>query len=238
MVAVNAKMDWQDMVDEGLKPTLEDFDRLNCLALRLECGDETTAVNFPRIGWAGDVPFYQPTVAAYMWFIQYAMRATSDNETQNTFWYFALAHARDPGFFDGLKTPDAIAEKVGEWAERLPVTREEVSRACGYATNGFDDAEGGENPDKKSVVHRKSIDVAAQYLSRLDKLLCEVCALSGIPFDEAIKQTPSAIDRMISAVHVEAGKEMKLNVAKLAADYKFALYEIRKRLEAERKANG
>ena len=58
MVSELARGDFEDLQAEGLKPTLEDFDRLNQLALRLTDGSETTAANFPRIGWAGDVPFF------------------------------------------------------------------------------------------------------------------------------------------------------------------------------------
>ena len=62
MVCELARGDWEDLRAQGLNPTLEDFDRLNQLALPLKDGAETTAANFPRVGWAGDVPFFEPTV--------------------------------------------------------------------------------------------------------------------------------------------------------------------------------
>ena len=75
MISQLAKGDYEDMIAAGLPATLEDFDRLNCIALRLTDGSETTAANFPRIGWAGDVPFFQPTCIAISWYLQFVERA-------------------------------------------------------------------------------------------------------------------------------------------------------------------
>ena len=49
MVAELAREDYQDLIAEGLKPTLDDFERLNQLAVRLEDGAETTPANHPRL---------------------------------------------------------------------------------------------------------------------------------------------------------------------------------------------
>lgn len=51
MVADLARDDWNDLRTEGLNPTLDDFDRLNQLAVRLEDGAETTLPTSPhRLG--------------------------------------------------------------------------------------------------------------------------------------------------------------------------------------------
>ena len=68
MVAELAREDFEDMRAEGLNPTLDDFDRLNQLALRLEDGAETTPANHPRIGWAGDVPFHERSISRFFFF--------------------------------------------------------------------------------------------------------------------------------------------------------------------------
>ena len=49
MISDLARGDYDDFVEKGLKPTLDDFDRLNSLALRMTDGAETTAANFPRV---------------------------------------------------------------------------------------------------------------------------------------------------------------------------------------------
>ena len=130
MVSELAKGDWENLRDEGFAPTLEDFDRLNLIALRLKDGAETTCANFPRVGWAGDVPFFEPTIQAFAWYHQYAVRAAANVETETSLWAFALAHAREPHFFDSLTTPEAIDKAASKWAASLPVTRDEVVRAC------------------------------------------------------------------------------------------------------------
>ena len=150
MISKLARDDFEDLRAQGLNPTLEDFDRLNQIALRLTDGKETTCANFPRVGWAGDVPFYQPTLAAFAWYHGYAARLASDEETANTLWWFALAHARMRRFFDALHTRDEIDTAVRAWVELLPVTREEVARAARYAVTGFDDAVAAKGTEGKA----------------------------------------------------------------------------------------
>ena len=154
MVAELAKGDYEDLKAEGLNPTLEDFDRLNQLALRLEDGAETTPANHPRIGWAGDVPFHEPTAAALMWLQDYANRASGDYETQQTFFYFACAHATKPEAFAGLETPKQIEKAVRGWLRTVPCTVREMARACNYAAWGFDDAAPALSPMKREYMRR------------------------------------------------------------------------------------
>ena len=148
MISELARGDYEDMKAQGLSPTLDDFDRLNQLALKLTDGAETTCANFPRVGWAGDVPFFEPTLAAFAWYHSFAVRTAANVETENTLWAFALAHARDARLFAGLMTPKAIDAAVSKWAAALPVTRDEVLRACRYAVTGFDDAKPAANDAK------------------------------------------------------------------------------------------
>lgn len=236
MVAELAREDWNDLVAEGLDPTLDDFDRLNVLACRLEKGAESTSANWPRIGWAGDVPFHQPTCAAFSWYLEYAVRAAADVETQNTFWWFALAHARERGFFGALTDPAEIGRRVGEWVAKLPVTREEVLRAAEYAVKGFADARPGVPPRLAEERKRANRDEAAEGLARLQAKMAEAVAKTGLSWDELMRETPSRLDALIEAANVEAGREMRLDEARLSTDYKFALHEIRERLAAEKAA--
>ena len=90
MISDLARGDYDDFVEKGLNPTLDDFDRLNSLALRMTDGAETTAANFPRVGWAGDVPFYQPTYQAFAWYLTYCDRLADPFE-KDAAWFYALA---------------------------------------------------------------------------------------------------------------------------------------------------
>ena len=237
MVSKLAKDDWLDLKEQGLNPTLEDFDRLNCIALRLKDGDETTCANFPRVGWAGDVPFFEPTIQAFSWYHGFAVRAAENTETENTLWAFALAHAREPHFFDGLTTPEAIDKAASEWAATLPVTRDEVLRACRYAARGFDDAEPGKagaDKDGQDPRRRADVSAAARNLAALEELLVDACAkLHANPLDLAT-ETPSRLSRMCEAAAIELGKTVGKNEAKLRAEYDLTLREIIMRLTSEK----
>lgn len=232
MISELARGDWEDLKAQGLNPTLEDFDRLNLVALRLTDGAETTAANFPRIGWAGDIPFFEPTIQAFAWYHAYAVRVAANAETEDTLWAFALAHAREPGFFNALVTPDAIDKAASKWAASLPVTKEEVVRACRYAVKGFDDAEAAK--PESGVIHRADTSAAAKNLATLEARLAEACAKLHATPAELMTETPSRLDRICEAAAVELGKPTGKDEARLRAEYGLTLREIVLRLRKER----
>ena len=240
MVSELARGDWEELREQGLEPTLDDFDRLNQIALRLTNGAETTAANFPRVGWAGDVPFFEPTFQAFAWYNRFAARAAADDETAVTLWAFALAHAREPRFFDGLTEPDAIDRAVSAWASSLPATRDEVARACRWAACGLDDARPAVAGDARSDAAAQDADPrfradrteAAKNLSALESRLADACAA---PSDLEC-ETPSRLERIREAAAVEMGRPLGRDEARLHADYDLTLREIRRRLVAERDA--
>ena len=238
MISELARGDYEDLLAAGLPATLDDFDRLNCIALRLTDGAETTAANFPRIGWAGDVPFYEPTIQALVWYFNVAELLNADDETRNTFWYFALAHARERGFFAPLCSPDAVEAAVAKWARTLAATRGEVARACRYAVSGFDDAQAAENetPDS-SVRFRADRTEAARNLAAVEALLTRAAARLHVAPAELECESTSRLARACSAAAVEAGRPMVRDEADLRAAYDLTLREIRRRLKAE-VANG
>ena len=218
MISELARGDWEDLKAQGLSPTLEDFDRLNSLAIRLTDGAETTAANFPRIGWAGDVPFYEPTVQAVTWYCEFAVRCAANEETLNTFWAFALAHARTPGFFTNLDSPDAISRAVQKWALTLPVSKNEVFRACRFASRGFD---------------RGNLSEASRNLQALDVIITRACAKLGVAPDALVCETSSRLERICAALDIDAGVMPSSNEAQLRAEYSLALREIVRRLKKE-----
>lgn len=234
MVAELAKGDWLDLQAEGLNPSLEDFDRLNQLALRLTEGAETTCANFPRVGWAGDVPFYQPTVQVYVWFHNHAVRMAANEETEFTLWAYALAHARTPGFFSGLESPEAINAEVSAWVAKLPVCREEVARACRYAAGGFDDAEVAALEGKQDPRRRADRSAAAVNLAALEDRLVKACAALKVAPSELMTETPTRLDMICEAAAVELGKKLVKDEAQLRADYDLTYREIRRRLHREK----
>lgn len=234
MVAELAREDYQDLIAEGLKPTLDDFERLNQLAVRLEDGAETTPANHPRIGWAGDVPFYEPTAAALMWLQDYAKRVPCDEETQQSFFYFALAHGRDPAAFEGLEEPRQIGKAVKAWLRKLPCTVREMERACRYAAWGLDDAQPAMTPKRREYLRRKNTTAAADNMLKLERVLAAAAASSGMTYFDLLACTPSRLNAMVVAAQVEAGMQVSRDMAKAQVNYTATLHEIRERLIRER----
>lgn len=235
MISELARGDFEDLKAQGLNPTLDDFDRLNQLALRLTDGAETTSANFPRVGWAGDIPFFQPTLAAFTWYHGYAARLAGDDETANTFWWFALAHAREPKFFDALRTRDEIEAAVKSWVESLPVTRDEIVRAARYAVAGFDDAVAAKPDEDPNPRFRADRSAAAKNLERIEDQLVAACAALHCAPDALMGETQTRLDALCEAAAVECGRPMSKDEAKLKADYDLTLREIARRLRGEKK---
>lgn len=237
MVSQLAKGDYEDMMADGLSPTLEDFDRLNRLAMRLTDGAETTAANFPRVGWAGDVPFFQPTCAAFAWYLQFVERSDFDTATKDACWFFALANGRVLGAFDDLDDAKQITNAVNDWLASLPVTRDEIARACRYAAVGFDDAEPAKaDAAKASDAAKSDAEKREESLANLDAAITTAAALTGIAPSALMSETPSRLARMVEAVRANnpmGGGETR-DVAKLRADYDLTYREIRRRLVAEK----
>jgi len=234
-----AKGDYEDMIADGLKPTLEDFDRLNQIALRLTDGAETTAANFPRVGWAGDIPFYQPTCAAFAWYLECVDRADFDTAFKDACWFYALAHCRDDCPFYEMHSPRMITEAVNRWLKTLNVTRDEIARACKYAAVGFDDAEASK-PDAVKVADAKKTadEKREESLANLNENMTVASALTGIAPADLMRETPSRLAKMVEAVRANnpmGGGETR-DVAKLRADYDLTFREIRLRLIADKEA--
>lgn len=229
MISALARGDYEDFVAQGLRPTLDDFDRLNSLALRMTDGAETTTANFPRVGWAGEIPFYQPTYQAFAWYLTYCDRIVDSSE-KDAAWFYALAHCREPGAFDLLTTRNTIKDAVNAWVATLPCTADEIRRACRYAASGFDDAEAGHTDAEaaKTDEEKKQANLDA-----LHRKLLTAAAVSGISPDELERMTPASLREIERAAKEKNGERLGLDKTAMQKDYDLARREIYKRLVAE-----
>lgn len=227
MISILAQEDYEAMIEDGLSPSLSDFDRLNTIALRLTDGSETTAANFPRIGWAGDIPFYQPTCIAITWYLTYVKRCGYDVETENMCWFYALAHARDIKSFDVRSSSD-IKSAVDEWMSNLPVTIDEITRACRYATVGYDDAVAAKTPQKMDEDKFKTDeDINRETIVAVNERLTSASALTGLRIDDLQQETPSRLDEMIADVKRLHKDGLVRDTSSLRAAYDMTYREIR-----------
>lgn len=223
------------MIEDGLNPSLSDFDRLNTIALRLTDGAETTSANFPRIGWAGDIPFFQPTCLAISWYLTFVKRLDLDLTKENLCWFFALAHGREASVLSGLVERDKILKAVDDWVSTLPVTLDEVTRACRYATVGFDDAVAAKTPQKIEEEKLKTEDdINKDTIVAVNERLTIASSLTGINIDELRKETPSRLDSMISEVKKLHKDGLVKDTSSLRAAYDMTYREIRQRLWEEK----
>ena len=217
---------------DGLKPTDADVVRLNFLALRISNAAEIAPTEAPRVAFAGDTVFHQPTLAA-LYFMQRARQFCRGDE--ELFWLaaFAYAHAREPGFFEGLYAPDEIRRAVNKWKRSLAATRREVERAVVVVAVG-DDGEEAEPTELAKAQNLTEFDRERRNYAALEETLGVAAKELGFTLQELLTETPGRLGRLIYLACVRDGKEMNSAQAKAHADYLATLAAIRKRLEMEK----
>ena len=113
-----------------------------------------------------------------------------------------------------------------------------MARACHYAVWGFDDAVPASSPMKMEHLRRSGKSAAMANLERLERVMAQAAALTGLSYLDLMAQTPSRLNAMVLASQVEAGATVSRNTAKLQVDYMSTLNEIRARLLKERDNGG
>lgn len=219
MFAELAKHDLEKLRAKGINPTDADVVRLNDLAVLLERGKETTAANFPRVAFAGNIALHEPTCAALAWWWQYGKDAFADVQSQLRTHYFAMAYARRPEVFRDLTEPKDIRRAVRTWLKGVGATDGELFRAMMYVKCGEVIAE---DPDAKEPDEGET-------LKRLEVLMLAASGDAGISREDAAGYTQSELVRLIDTAHRRAGKEIKPSTSKLYMRYMAALREIEAR---------
>ena len=234
IVSQLASEDLQDLRDEGLIPSDEDVIRLHSLALQISDGPETTAYNAPRFSIAGGVVFWEPTMAALMWY-GYAKRFAEDTPTADWLFAFACAKGREHGYLRALHDPEEIQRALGQFLGSITATKAEVDNAVYYVAVGIGTAEAEPTDMEKERDKGKTpTERERQNYARIEKLLDDAAAATGLTLDDLFISTPSRLRRMIDAAHIQAGMEMTKTSAKAHAEYLATLAAIRKRLEGEK----
>ena len=83
-------------------------------------------------------------------------------------------------------------------------------------------------------MRRSGRTVAMENLARIERVMAQAAASTGLSYFDLLAQTPSRLNAMVVAAQVEAGATVSLDMAKAQVDYSATLREIRMRLEKER----
>lgn len=217
---------------EGLNPTDADVVRLNFLALRITNAAEIAPTDAPRVAFAGETVFHEPTLAA-LYFIRRAKDFARNDDA--LFWIvaFAYAHGRERGCLDNLYAPGEIRRAVKAWKKSVAATKREVERAVVRVSLG-DDGETAEPTDIEKAKNLTAEERERRNFAALEETLGAAAASTGLTLDELLTQTPGRLGTLIFSKCAVEGHEMKPAQAKAHADYLSTLKAIRDRLVAEK----
>ena len=176
MISEMAMGDISDMEAEGLSLCPSDIIKLNELGLRVErSANSGNIMSAPRIGWAQDIPIYEPTLQSEAWIDTYPMRwFAQDAETYTSCLLFACAHAQTRGFFQRPEMLDraSVVNAIQDWHKCLPVTSEQLRTALQFALWGNDSGsdiypEPSERQTEKEVTETATADLRQLIIDEL-----------------------------------------------------------------------
>lgn len=227
MLSQMAIDDMDELREQGACLTPEDIIRLNELGLRVERGGTASdVIACPRIGWAGDTPIHEPTLASESWCDSYAQRWYADDpDNFAACVLFACAHAVDRGFFQRpeMRDRDSVTREIRAWREALPVTGDQLKVALEYALLGCHPGADIHPAPAKPDGRKPCADSATASME------AEVIAAGlGLSRDDIGTLTSSAVYALIVRYHRNhgcSGKEAKMAAV---ADYVRTLSEIKK----------
>lgn len=223
MFAKLARIDIDNLRQQGFAPTDEEVIKLNDIAVRIENGKETTAVNMPRVAKAGSVVLHEPTIGAMQWWYDYGRDSQFSSKMQMNTYFFMLANARDIEKLSKLTSPKDIQSAVKQWMKGVDATEGELWRALLYvkhADAGIE--ESNEEVNEEEVMRRLWMTVIAS------------AGALGIVPEQLKTTTQSELVALLIHANLMAGIPMKQSVAKDYIQYKQLLRSIEDRCNKEK----
>lgn len=224
-----AKIDLARLRADGFRPTDEEVVRLNDLGTRIERGKSTTVANAPRTATAGNVVFYEPTVAALMWWHDFGCDAAWTNYGKIMTQFFMLAYSREPDFLERLTSAGEIRRAVRKWKSTVHATDAELWRALMWVKSGANFVE--------DVDQKKDAGDPVSEEERFDELartLISAAGAVGVSPDDLRTRTQTELVALLVAARKHARIPIKMSVAK---DYIAYQATVRK-IEARGTGNG
>lgn len=226
MISQYAMDDIKDMEALGIHLTPSEIVRLNELGLRLERSATSADVNAcPRIGWAGEIAVYEPTVQVEEWVRNYALRFAIDEASYWSMYLFACCHALDAGFFNRpeMHIADGVQAEIDMWKSSLTATKAQLEEAFSYAYLGNDaGVDVIAEPSEKKPSKPTSEEA---YYSAVDSALSSGLSLS---VEEMQTLTETRLHAILRRWCISKGFGEKNASAKPHGDYIRALSAIKK----------
>ena len=221
MLSEMAKNDLIALRQQGFKPTDEEIVALNDIAVRLEHGKETTPANAPRVAFAGNVVFHEPTLGALEWWYGFGSSAAYSTKWRIYTYFFMLANAKNLDYLDKLESAKDINKAVQKWMKGVNATENELWRALWYVKFGERGVDIGDT-DGEEPTSDESRD-------KIWDTICMAAGLFGVPPDSLRTYTQSTVLSCIEKSAPRTHAVLKKSVAEDYIRYKKSLREIEQR---------
>lgn len=232
------RQDWNKMLAEGLKPTVDDAIHLNALAVRAKhAGRPFSHAHLRRTVYlTRGIELREPTIAHEIW-IEKVARYIDINDNLNFHLLHAYALSREAR---RLPNPDAatrVAFLVFHFARKIEreVTRETLADAVDFVLFGSSWTVGELPPPRRSAADAEVED----YSPTVGIVLHAISRGISITLDDAMRMTASELLEAASGAASAAGSDdpdRERNDA--LGDYFAARTEILERLREEKRDDG
>lgn len=149
MISEMAKTDLKALRADGVRVSDEQVVTLHQLGMLVERGPFSGVVyTAPRVGWAGTVPVYEPTLQSERWYVSKAREWWCG---ESLFWALAWSccHATKRGWFAKWTVEPATRTAIEQWGSELLCTLAQLRSALDFAIQGGDVAP--DVPDSPAV---------------------------------------------------------------------------------------
>ena len=187
---------------EGVAVTPFDAVRIEAAArliAQAKSSDGAPFLSAPRVRFCGGVLFHEPTIQSELWLLEVAAPLCANGDTALMLRAFALAHADEPGFFDGedMRSAKSVTRYAKDFMRRIAATEDELVSALDYCVNGDDD--GLDDLPMPKPKKRKGATSAPRQ-TRRDRMyadLAEAVGVTGAAIEDMKRMTPAMLDRAL-----------------------------------------
>ena len=191
---------FERLAAEGVNVTPFDAVRIDTAArllARAKASDGAPYLSAPRVRFCGGVLFHEPTIQSELWLLEVAAPLSANGDTALMLRAYALAHADEPGFFDGeeMRNAKSVQKRARAFMRTIAATERELLDALAYCVSGDDDGY-----DDLPMPEPKGRAADAPRMTRRDRMyadLAEAVGVTGAALDDLKRLTPPQLDRAL-----------------------------------------